>query len=238
MKTDSSIQLHHGFAMSRQDINAVAGLFGIYTLGIFLTWYPLSILSIPMPDGLVSRSATIAIWQTVTTIVIPYIWVMSRLGFTLADLGINTRNLGRSIFLGCLLYSLALAAFIHCSDDPLISNHAIGKITSWEAVGLASSMSLIAAGTDFATRGFILLTLARYTHVSFAILVQNLTWYLGHFTEINLLTGCLGYAGALGLTLTLGLLGDVIALRTRNVVGLAIAHVLLNVVLSLYIRQL
>lgn len=238
MKIDSSIQLHHGFSMSRQDINAVTSIFGIYALGIFLTWYPLSILGIPMPEGLVSRSATTAIWQTVTTIVIPYIWVMSRLGFSLADLGISTHNLRRSVLFGCLLYSLALAAFIHCSDAPLISNHALGKITSWEAVGLASSMSLIAAGTDFCTRGFILLTLARYTHVSFAIFAQNLTWYLGHITEINLLTGCLGYAGALGLTLVLGLLGDVIALKTRNVVGLAIAHILLNVVMTFYIRQL
>jgi len=238
MKIDSAIQLHQGFSMSRQDINAVAGIFGIYALGIFLTWYPISILGIPMPDGLVSRSATIAIWQTVTTIVIPYIWVMARLGFTLADLGINTSNLGRSILFGCLLYSLALAAFIHCSDDPLIRNHAIGKVPPHEAFALVSSMSLIAAGTDFCTRGFILLTLARYTHVGFAILAQNLTWYLGHITEINLLTGCLGYAGALGLTLTLGLLGDVIALRTRNVLGLAFAHILLNVVMSLYIRQL
>ena len=238
MKTDSTIQLHHGFAMSRQDINAVMGIFGIYALGIFLTWYPLSMLDIPLPEGLLSRSATTAIWQTVTTIVIPYIWVMSRLGFTFADLGTSTRNLGRATVFGCLLYSLALAAFIHCSDDPLISNHALGKITSWEAVGLVSSMSLIAAGTDLATRGFILLTLARYTHVGFAIFFQNLTWYLGHIAEINLLTGCLGYAGALGLTLTLGLLGDVIVLRTRNVVGLAIAHILLNVILTLYIRQL
>lgn len=238
MKIDGAIQLHHGFSMSRQDINAVTGILGIYALGIFLTWYPLSILGIPMPGGVVSRSAATAIWQTVTTILIPYIWVISRLGFTLADLGINTCNLGRSLLLGCLLYSLALAAFIHCSEDPLISNHALGKVTSWEALGLASSMSLIAAGTDFTTRGFILLTLARYTHVGFAIFAQNLTWYLGHITEIKLLTGCMGYAGALGLTLTLGLLGDVIALKTRNVVGLAAAHILLNVVMTFYIRQL
>ena len=138
----------------------------------------------------------------------------------------------------CLLYSLALTAFIHCSADPLISNHAVGKLPAWEAVGFAASMSLIAAGTDLATRGFILFSLARYTHTSIAILIQNLTWYLGHIHEINLLTGCLGYASALGLTLTLGILGDVVALRTRNVLGLAFAHILLNIVLSLYIRQL
>lgn len=70
------------------------------------------------------------------------------------------------------------------------------------------------------------------------MLIQNLTWYLGHIHEINLLTNCLGYMNALGLTLILGVVGDVIALKTRNVVGLAIAHVLLNVALLIYIRQL
>jgi membrane protease YdiL (CAAX protease family) len=179
-----------------------------------------------------------AIWQSVATILIPYIWAMKRLGFSLADLGLSTRKLGRSLLLGCLLYSLALAAFLHCSADPLITNHAVGKLPPMEAVGLASSMCLIAAGTDLETRGFILLTLTRYTHVGFAILVQNLAWYAGHIHEIKLLTGCLGFSGALALTLTLGIIGDLITLRTRNVAGLAIAHILLNVILSLYIRQL
>jgi hypothetical protein len=238
MKTDPALKLHFGFAMSKQDINAVAGILGIYALGIFLTWYPTAILKIPLPDDIVARSAATALLQTVATIIIPYIWIIKRLDLSFADLGISTRNLWKSAVLGCVLYSLALAAFIHCSDAPVISNHAIGKIAPWDAVLLGFNMSLVAAGTDLATRGFILLGLARYTHISIAIIAQNLTWYLGHIHEINLLSGCLGYAGALGLTLTLGILGDVIALRTRNVVGLAIAHILLNVVLSIYIRQL
>jgi len=238
MKTDPAIQLHSGFSMSRQDINAALGVLGIYALGIFLTWYPMVVLKIPLPEGIVPRSAANAVWQTVATIILPWSWAMWRLGFSLADLGFSTHKLGRSLLLGCLLYSLAFAAFIHCSADPLISNHAVGKLPALDAVGLAASMSLIAAGTDLATRGFILFSLARHTHVSIAILVQNLTWYLGHMHEIDLLTGCLGYASALGLTLTLGILGDVVALRTRNVLGLAFAHILLNLVLSLYIRQL
>ena len=238
MKNDSSIQFHHGFAMSRHDINAAVSICCIFALGIFLTWYPMSVLKVPLPEGLVVRSAINALWQTIATIVLPCAWAMWRLGFSLADFGFGTQKLGRSLLLGCLLYSLALAAFIHCSADPLISNHAMRTIPAREAVGLTASMSLIAAGTDLATRGFILFSLARYTPVSFAILAQNLTWYLGHTNEIGLLTGCLGYAGALGLTLTLGILGDVVALKTRNVLGLAFAHVLLNIILSLYIRQL
>jgi hypothetical protein len=40
------------------------------------------------------------------------------------------------------------------------------------------------------------------------------------------------------LTLTLGILGDIVALRTRNVVGLAVAHVLLNITMMAFIRTL
>lgn len=238
MKTDPAIRLHSGFAMSRQDINATAGILGIYALGIFLTWYPMVALGIPLPEGIVARSAVNATWQTVATIALPWAWAMWRLGFSLADFGISIHKLGQAMLLGCLLYSMALAAFIHCSADPLITNHAVGKLPTSEAAGLVASMSLVAAGTDLATRGFILFSLARYTHIIFAIFIQNLTWYLGHIHEISLLTGCLGYAGALTLTLTLGILGDIIALRTRNVLGLAFAHILLNIVLSLYIRSL
>ena len=178
------------------------------------------------------------IWQFTATAFIPCYWAVKRLGLSLSDLGINTTNLGKSFFLSCALYSLALAAFIYCSDDPMISEHALRKISGWEAIGLTSAMGLVAAGTDIATRGFILLSLARYTNVGFAIVVQNLTWYLGHIHEINMLTNGLGYINALMLTLILGLVGDAIALKTRNIVGLALAHILLNIILSIYIRQL
>jgi hypothetical protein len=219
-------------------MDAALGILGIFILGIFLNWYPIVILKIPLPESVTWRFTTTAALQTLTTIVLPYLWAISRLALSPADLGISTRKLGQNFLYGCLLYSLALAAFIHCSADPMIANHAVRNAAPLEAIGMASGMSLIAAGTDLATRGFILLSLARYTHVGFAIAVQNVTWYLGHIPEINMLTGCLGFAGAIGLTLTLGILGDVIALRTRNVVGLAMAHILLNVVLTIYIRQL
>lgn len=103
---------------------------------------------------------------------------------------------------------------------------------------LLLSMSMIAAGTDLTTRGFILLGLARYSPLIFAIIVQNALWYLGHITEITQLTGCLTLWGAIGLTLTLGILGDIVALKTRNILGLAIAHILLNISMMVFIRNL
>jgi len=225
-------------ATTQRNLNAVLGILGIFTLGVFLDWYPKVILGLPLPKDMVLSSAVSAVWQVGATILIPCVWAIRRLGLKWGDLGLNTRNLGSTLLLGCGLYALALAAFIHCSADPLISNHAVGQAPLGEALQLTAVMGLIAATTDIATRGFLLLTLVRYSPVWFAVLIQNLTWYLGHIHEIDLLTNCLGYMNALGLTLTLGIVGDVIALKTRNVVGLAIAHVLLNVALLIYIRQL
>lgn len=220
------------------NINAILGILGIFTLGVFLDWYPKVILGLPLPKDTILSSAVSALWQAGVTIVIPCLWAMRRLGLGLRDFGLTTHRLGITLLYGCVLYSLALAAFIHCSADPLISNHAVGRSPLNEAIQLTAVMGLIAAITDITTRGFLLLTLSRYGPVWFAVIIQNLTWYLGHIHEINLLTGCLGYTIALGLTLSLGILGDVIALKTRNVTGLAIAHILLNVVLMIYIRQL
>jgi membrane protease YdiL (CAAX protease family) len=157
---------------------------------------------------------------------------------SLADLGLTTRNLGRSTALGCAVYIIALVSFLHCSDASLMQNHGIRTAEPTDAAVLLGLMCVIAAGTDLAARGFILLTLARHSHVVFAILMQNVLWYLGHREEINLLVDCLGVWLATTLTLTLGILGDIVVLRTRNVVGLALAHILLNVILGAYLRFL
>ena len=227
-----------GISVSGYKLNAFLSISGIYLLGIFLTWYLTAIFKIPLPDDVPLRSLTTSILQTVCVIIIPYIWAIKRLNFSLQDLGISTINLVPSIILGCALYTLALAAFIHCSADPLISNHAIGKLEITDASIMLLAMAIVAAGTDIATRGFVLFTLARFTNLPIAIVMQNITWFAGHTGEINLLENCLGLWTAIGLTLTLGILGDVIALKTRNIVGLSIAHVLLNVVLVIYIRNL
>lgn len=100
------------------------------------------------------------------------------------------------------------------------------------------SMSIVASGTDLTTRGFVLLGLARYSPLIFAIIAQNAIWYLGHLSEIGALTGCLTLWGAIGLTLTLGVLGDIVALKTRNILGLAFAHILLNITMMIFIRNL
>lgn len=225
-------------ALARRDLNATLGILGIFLTAIFLTWFPIAGISVPLPDHPVYRTAWTGGWQFFATIVIPYVWAARRLRMSPADLGISTRNLGVSVLLGCALYSLALIAFWYGRHDPLVAQHPIRFLPDREVWVLGGTMCLIASGTDIATRGFILLSLARHAGVPFAVVSQNVFWMVGHTHEIAVLESALGPIGANGLFLLLGLLGDTIALRTRNVLGLAVAHILLNIVMISYIRGL
>jgi len=224
--------------MGQRDVNAVLGTLGVTLLGILSLWFPTAVLNIPMPKGMVPSMALTTAWQTIALGVFPYVWAMRRLGMDLGDLGLSRRNLGWSVLLGCALYTLALVSFLHCSWGEMMRGNAVRTAPFGQAVVMCTFMSVIAAGTDLLTRGFILLSLSRHGPVWFAIAVQNATWYVGHIQEIGQLTDCLGVGGATALTLTLGIGGDMVVLRTRNVVGLCVAHVLLNVILTTYLRTM
>jgi membrane protease YdiL (CAAX protease family) len=226
------------FIKSQRDLNASLGVLGMIAFGIASQWIPFVTLNIPLPNSVVLSMAITTFWQTLMLVIVPYVWAAKRLGMSLQDLGLRRSNLGTSTLFGCGLYMLALAAFVHCSGGNVMTHHIVRRVDTPDAFMLVALMGTIAAGTDLTTRGFILLTLTRYTHVAFAILMQNLVWFLGHLHEIKLLADCLGVTMATALTLTLGIVGDVIVLRTRNVIGLAIAHFMLNIVLAIYIRHL
>lgn len=220
------------------NLNMVLGILGICSLGIFLAWFVTAMQLLPLPRNPMWSALVGAGWQFFTTVILLYWWAIKRLRLPLSELGITTKNLLQTTVLGCLLYSLALVAFISCSNDPFIAQHGLRNASTKDASMLLFSMSMIAVGTDLTTRGFILLGLARYSPLIFAFIVQNALWYLGHVSEIAQLSGCLTMWGAIGLTLTLGVLGDIIALKTRNVLGLAIAHILLNITMMIFIKNL
>lgn len=219
-------------------INYSVGATGIILLGIFCAWFPFVVLEIPFPNDPIDYSVVNALWLFTTMVVLPYTWAYFRLGMKPSDLGLNTSRLPLNILLGVSLYSVALAAFIHCSGDPMIKHHMVSTVDGADAAILTGTMGLVAVSTDLATRGFLLLVLAKYSNLWIAIIMQNLLWFAGHIHEINMLSNCLGYELSILLTLFLGLAGDAITLKTRSVVGLAVAHFALNITLVLYIRGL
>jgi hypothetical protein len=217
---------------------AILSILGVFVFGVFLTWLYIVKLRLPLPRDPLGHKLATTLLQTVTAIVLPYLWAWKYLRLSPAALGFTTKNLWKSTAWGCALYALAFLAFSTCSDDPLLARHPIRRADAAQGTAIVLTMGLHAAGTDLATRGYILLALAAFGPVSFAILMQNLIWFYGHIYEIRLFANCLGLPAALTLFIALGLLGDIIALRTRNVAGLALAHVVLNIVMALSIRGL
>jgi len=236
--------------MPRPKWNQVVAVVGVLALPFLAQWITQLTLSTlleaarPAPTSLprirmVDFILVSGVVLFTATVVLPYTWARIVLGLRPGELGVTLRGLGRGLLLGCALYLVAYLAFVlFCSADPKIADHFTRHLEGSRLVILVTGMCVIAAATDLATRGFVLLTLARYTPVWFAILVQNFFWIYMHLPEIDKLAGpqCLGTIGAYGLFLFLGIAGDVIALRTRNVVGLAIGHVLLNVAMVFTIR--
>jgi hypothetical protein len=214
---------------------AGAGLL-VFCAGILLTWLLIARLEITQALDFVTRHLANSSLQGLLVVVVPYAWAALFQGRSPAALGAGRRGFARSFLLSCALYGLALAAFLHCWADPSVADHPMRIVRAEKVVVLGISMCLLAATTDLATRGFVLLWLAECAPLSFAVIMQNVFWILGHTYEIRALSTCLGAPLAYGLFLLLGVLGDAIALRTRNVLGLALAHVLLNVVMILYLR--
>jgi len=98
-------------------------------------------------------------------------------------------------------------------------------------------VGIMASVTDFWTRGFILLEIERKEGEKAAIFYQNLTWFVIHIYEIDLLIPYIGLVGAIIMTLFLGIVGDIIALRTKSIIGLMLGHIALNLMVILAAKE-
>lgn len=168
----------------------------------------------------------------------PFLWAIYWKKEKLKDLGITKKNLLTSTILGIGVYSIALLVFIFSIGNPSFNENFVSG-TKYERLNdlifITILVSIMAMITDLWTRGFILMLLAKHSSVYFAILTQNITWFLVHIYEIDALQNVITLPGAIALTLTLGILGDVVALKTKNILGLGIGHIWLNVVFTAWI---
>ena len=204
---------------------SLAGLFYYYRT-TFLTLSPLQ-------DNLF-RAAR----MTLVYVLLPFGWVYVLKHHRLADFGITTKKIVPSILLGLGVYSIALAAFLFSLGKPEFDRHFGwgGDFSFSDWLLIMALVSWMAFVTDLWTRGFVLMLLAKYQSPVFAVIAQNITWLSVHLYEIAILGPSMGLMGALGLTLVLGLLGDVVALKTKNIIGLGVGHIFLNLAFFSYIR--
>lgn len=163
--------------------------------------------------------------------VIPILIFLKRYGGTWKDLGIlPSREMPfLSVIGGALIYFIAIYVFL---DHRIFFGGWAYEPwhVSWIKLFFIGIMASI---TDLWTRGFILLQLSKRYRDRTAIFWQNVTWFVLHIYEIDLLAPYIEYWGAIALTLVLGIGGDLIALRTRSIFGLMVGHVLLNLMIIL-----
>jgi hypothetical protein len=166
--------------------------------------------------------------------VLPVLWFVRRHNGSWRDLGVTLPSSHKflSIFGGIGVYLIAVVIFLKYRIF-FGGWYYPPWYTVWINLVLIGIMASI---TDFWTRGFILFELSRRYNKTVAIIGQNLTWFMLHLYEIELLNSYIGYAGAILLTLTLGILGDMIALKTKSIIGLMIGHVILNLAIILAAR--
>lgn len=167
--------------------------------------------------------------------VLPAIWFTYRWGGNTTSLGVLPKHghISTNIIMGISLYTIASIIFV--KNDIFFSGW---RDLSWSYIWINFALvSMMAAITDFWTRGFILFELSRKTNDMTAIFWQNITWFVIHIYEIELLIPYIGLFNAIALTLVLGIGGDVIALRTKSIFGLMLGHISLNLMILLAAKE-
>ncbi len=191
--------------------------------GIFY-WYQTPYLTHWEPWAYVAFRAT---RMTLIYVIFPLIYAKHK-GLSPKKWGITFPRNIESVLLGMGVYGIALAVFWRYRIF----------FDSWAGADLATLLTVIpfvcimAAITDFWTRGFVLLTLSDRYGWLVGIITQNVFWFILHYYEILLLEPYISFWGGVALTLILGLLGDMVTLHYRNIWGLMIGHSLLNIMVA------
>ncbi|MBS86134.1 MAG: hypothetical protein CME83_06250 [Candidatus Heimdallarchaeota archaeon] len=141
----------------------------------------------------------------------------------------NRQDFTLSMILGILTYLVPSYYFI---QNSIFVSQWYGKESHVVFLSFIY-ISIMAAITDFWTRGYILLQLDDFYGSKIAILGQNFIWFFIHLYEIDLLTPYIGLFNSILLTLFLGIAGDLIVLKYRNVTGLIFGHIFLNLFIIL-----
>lgn len=173
----------------------------------------------------------IRLLRMISCYVIPVVIFTRITDQSLTDLGLQLQSRKNvvGLFLGIFIYVIASIIFVKYG----IFVH-LWRYTPWFELWLnLISIGLMAAITDFWTRGFILFQLSKKYGDLVAIIGQNVVWFSIHVYEIFILVPYIGLLGANLLTLFLGISGDLVALKSNNIWGLMMGHILLNLVVML-----
>ncbi len=162
--------------------------------------------------------------------VLPVLWFYRRHSISLKKLGVipPSPRTALNFLAGVMLY--ILAGFVFTRYEIFFDQ--------WRRplnpFVVFPTIFILVAVTDFWTRGFILQFLAEHRDKTVAIVTQNAIWFIIHWYEILLLQDYIGISGAIILTLFLGIGGDLLTLRSKEITGLMLGHFILNLMIITY----
>jgi hypothetical protein len=161
-----------------------------------------------------------AVRMTILYLIIPIFWLIKVRKMCFADMGIAKKDILRSTILGIGVYAIALAVFIILMGNPEFDRYFLwsSDMPAGEFALTMGAIAWMAALTDIWTRGMILMPVFKLKGLYLAILTQNIFWLASHIYELSFLAPSMTLAGALALTLSLGILGDIVAIKTKNII--------------------
>ncbi|MCG3217920.1 MAG: CPBP family intramembrane metalloprotease [Candidatus Heimdallarchaeota archaeon] len=172
--------------------------------------------------------ASFRVFRMFCCYLVPFFWFINSTNLSLKDMGLKYDSWG--LWLGILAY--AVPTFVFIANE--IFSKEWQNHSSWEIVLLLTLTFVMASITDLWFHGFIFMGLVNTRSVKIAFLVQNTLWFVFHYYEIILLEPYIGWLNAFVLSLYLGLVGDIITLKTKSVIGLMIGHSLFNLAFVLF----
>ncbi|MHA1911129.1 MAG: CPBP family glutamic-type intramembrane protease [Candidatus Kariarchaeaceae archaeon] len=197
----------------------------IFSVLVLLLFYPLE-NKISTYGSL--EYAFFRVFRMICCYLMPFFWFINSTPLSFKDLGLKYDSWG--LWLGMLVYAVPIFIFI--------SNNIFSKgwqeHSSYEIVILLFLTFIMASITDLWFHGFIFMGLMNTSSVKIAFIAQSILWFIFHYYEIILLEPYIGWLNAFFLSFYLGLAGDIIAFKTKSVIGLMIGHSLFNLIFVLF----
>ena len=169
-----------------------------------------------------------ALWETTTMIIafgIPIYLVLKNEDWNKEDIGLQWSTPG--LFYGIIFYTVFSMVFIYIR----FSFDAYVALPVFYLILRAFSFLIIMFLVDLWFHGFLFLGIHRYHGIKNALLAQNVYWFIFHLYEMSILIPKMGiFLSCLFIVLS-GIIGDLIAYKTKSIYGLAIGHFILNLLI-------
>ena len=172
-----------------------------------------------------------ALWETITMLFafgIPIYLVLKNEDWNKEDIGLQWSNTG--LFYGIIFYVVFSMVFIYIG----FGFDEYKAISAFYLVLRALSYLIIMFFVDLWFHGFLFLGISRYHGFKLALIFQNIYWFVFHISEILILIPKMGIFFSCLFIVLAGIIGDLVAYKSQSIYGLAIGHIILNLLIIIF----